>query len=960
MQSFKISSALYVENLLEQINQYINDNNKKSPSDYSIITKLPNLAMQYLYELLRDKNISQDQYNYFEELINQAQKKVMEKTMLEKNNDDSCLVDEKSISLENNSSYHFAYLTSDEIFDKYIAQKNIEDALLFFSKICDVNEVSNFNKQYAIKLLHFILASYNCISQNNMNNTKITFSDLRSQLIFSNSAENFYYYIYNKQHNNCIDNVAIDASYDYFYDYLGINEVHLDSNNNLIKISEMPELTHFIDNHEIITQVILSSFTLNEEVKNLILEENNHSINYSHSNKVINLIDTIMFDSKISEEKKSKITLFLSSCSHNLEVLKNQQSISHNIIQALIYKNHNQFFEAIKRYIDYYLLVEDINENSDNLSDSSKLVLFFSDYYYQNFYFDLKENTSLFDILLSYFDKTMFNLFINKYSIPVNLAIKTVSNNEQHVFSLIEYCLYYNNINAAQELVKANYVIEKFKTKYIKNDIVEAYHYTPFTNLSSLSDSSICFLIENNLVNANVNITYNEIFEDNNQKINRMVTLPIFYFLLHYNYKNAFILLNRKTQQNLLSYNSQLNLLSYYLACVKNFDSYDTSILDLFIKEKFTYDFSNIKEFKKVINRYDLNTATEIIFYLQDIFDEELKIDKQLNEKSLLTPNKQNLVQWFDKAKLESHFKKIEKEKDSANKEFIKSMLSNNSYLKPNLMIKDEQFFTTLINEFPNFEEVVHYYKSQFRLKNLSGKTRINPILLLGEPGIGKTYFAQKLAQYLNTGYTFIDMASVTANWILTGNNSSWKSAKQGKVLESMINSNTINPVFLMDEIEKAKTGEHDPTLSLYQLLEEVNAKSFTDEFIDFSFDASGIIYIACANTLGNLSEPLQNRFKIFNIDKPNSDQLDNIIKNIYTQAVKDAKIFSLILDPIIINSLKQYSLRSIKLTIDEAIALSLLEISLDDIEKMKNSDQKIVLNLNHFKFLNKKRSMGF
>ena len=67
-------------------------------------------------------------------------------------------------------------------------------------------------------------------------------------------------------------------------------------------------------------------------------------------------------------------------------------------------------------------------------------------------------------------------------------------------------------------------------------------------------------------------------------------------------------------------------------------------------------------------------------------------------------------------------------------------MLSENNHLRKNLVIEDENFFDSLKAKFPNFNEVIDFYKGQFRLKRLTGKTRIQPILLLGEAGVGKTY----------------------------------------------------------------------------------------------------------------------------------------------------------------------------------------------------------------------------
>ena len=95
------------------------------------------------------------------------------------------------------------------------------------------------------------------------------------------------------------------------------------------------------------------------------------------------------------------------------------------------------------------------------------------------------------------------------------------------------------------------------------------------------------------------------------------------------------------------------------------------------------------------------------------------------------------------------------------------------------------------------------------------------PMLLLGEPGIGKTHFARKIAQLLGTGFGFVPMSSLTAGWVLSGASSQWKNAKPGKVFDTFLNGDYANPVIVVDEIDKASAdGQYDPLGALYELLE--------------------------------------------------------------------------------------------------------------------------------------------
>jgi hypothetical protein len=279
---------------------------------------------------------------------------------------------------------------------------------------------------------------------------------------------------------------------------------------------------------------------------------------------------------------------------------------------------------------------------------------------------------------------------------------------------------------------------------------------------------------------------------------------------------------------------------------------------------------------------------------------------------------------------------------------------------KPRLQI-DEAVFSELDARFPNFIEVITYYKAQFRLNLLTGRDYIPPILLLGSPGIGKTAFAKSLAHAFNTGYTFIDMASASANWILSGLSTSWNGAKPGKLVTAMLESPTASPIVLLDEVEKASPNSHgqDPRTPLYQLLEENTARTFTDEFVDFPVDLSRIIYIACANSTEGLTEPLLTRFKIMEIPDPSDEEHDMIVDSIYQAEVVGSTAFPAHLPREIKHLLRGTSLRESKVMISDAIATALLEVTLNQMKDRTKLRLELLPEYFKFKTVQKKK-MGF
>jgi ATP-dependent Lon protease len=192
----------------------------------------------------------------------------------------------------------------------------------------------------------------------------------------------------------------------------------------------------------------------------------------------------------------------------------------------------------------------------------------------------------------------------------------------------------------------------------------------------------------------------------------------------------------------------------------------------------------------------------------------------------------------------------------------------------------------TLFEEMPNFAEVLEHIRRQLALcVDSQDDIELMPILLLGDPGIGKTHFARRVSQLLGTGYGFVPMSSLTAGWVLSGASSQWKNAKPGKVFDTFLNGEYANPVMVVDEIDKASAdGHYDPLGALYDLLEIQTAMRFTDEFAEIPIDASGAVWFATANTAARIPEPLLNRMDVYEIEAPDAEGSARIVQSIYRE----------------------------------------------------------------------------
>jgi ATP-dependent Lon protease len=191
-----------------------------------------------------------------------------------------------------------------------------------------------------------------------------------------------------------------------------------------------------------------------------------------------------------------------------------------------------------------------------------------------------------------------------------------------------------------------------------------------------------------------------------------------------------------------------------------------------------------------------------------------------------------------------------------------------------------------LFDELPNFGAVLEDVRKQIALCASSADAlEITPMLLLGDPGIGKTHFARRVSELLGTGFGFVSMSSMTAGWVLSGSSSQWKNAKPGKVFETFLNGQYANPLICVDEIDKAGGDQqYDPLGALYSLLEQDTAKAFVDEFVELPIDATGVFWIATANDAARIPEPILNRMNVYEIDPPDREGAMKIAQSIYAE----------------------------------------------------------------------------